>query len=142
MVEHDGKCITVFSAPNYCDQVSPSAAKQRKQTHTPPRHRHCFSLRLFTHTRVTGIVFFVVCPVFFPFCPFNVCLSCWLVFFLCKACNPGKMGTLATPPQQTVVLCFVLSWSLFVGVSAFGACKSRCSSLPLSNGHVNSEQGN
>ena len=21
LVEHDGKCITVFSAPNYCDQV-------------------------------------------------------------------------------------------------------------------------
>ncbi len=23
--EHDGKCITVFSAPNYCDQVSRAA---------------------------------------------------------------------------------------------------------------------
>ena len=21
LVEHDGKCITVFSAPNYCDQI-------------------------------------------------------------------------------------------------------------------------
>ena len=22
LVEHDGKCITIFSAPNYCDQVN------------------------------------------------------------------------------------------------------------------------
>ena len=23
LVEHNGKCITIFSAPNYCDQVRP-----------------------------------------------------------------------------------------------------------------------
>jgi serine/threonine-protein phosphatase 5 len=25
-VEHDGKCITVFSAPNYCDQMNNKGA--------------------------------------------------------------------------------------------------------------------
>ena len=26
LVEHDGKCITIFSAPNYCDQMGNSGA--------------------------------------------------------------------------------------------------------------------
>lgn len=29
LVEHDGKCITVFSAPNYCDQVRDCLALPR-----------------------------------------------------------------------------------------------------------------
>ena len=26
LVEHDGKCVTVFSAPNYCDQMGNKGA--------------------------------------------------------------------------------------------------------------------
>ncbi|CAI5741394.1 unnamed protein product [Hyaloperonospora brassicae] len=37
LVEHDGKCITVFSAPNYCDQMGNKGAFIRFGTDMKPR---------------------------------------------------------------------------------------------------------
>ena len=36
VVEHDGKCITVFSAPNYCDQMGNFGAFVRFNGNTDP----------------------------------------------------------------------------------------------------------
>jgi serine/threonine-protein phosphatase 5 len=37
LVEHDGKCITVFSAPNYCDQMGNKGAFIRFEKDMQPR---------------------------------------------------------------------------------------------------------
>lgn len=37
LVEHDGKCITVFSAPNYCDQMGNKGAFIRFEKDMKPR---------------------------------------------------------------------------------------------------------
>ena len=37
LVEHDGKCITVFSAPNYCDQMGNKGAFIRFGTDMQPQ---------------------------------------------------------------------------------------------------------
>lgn len=38
-VQHDGKCVTIFSAPNYCDQMGNKGAFIRLQDCTqPPSH--------------------------------------------------------------------------------------------------------
>ena len=37
VVEHDGKCITVFSAPNYCDQMGNQGAFVRLDGSTLPQ---------------------------------------------------------------------------------------------------------
>lgn len=36
LVEHDGKCITVFSAPNYCDQMGNKGAFIRFEKNMVP----------------------------------------------------------------------------------------------------------
>lgn len=37
LVEHDGKCITVFSAPNYCDQMGNKGAFIRFEKDMKPK---------------------------------------------------------------------------------------------------------
>ena len=49
-VAHDGKCITVFSAPNYCDQMGNQGAYIRFEYDMKPRF-HQFEVRRVTFLR-------------------------------------------------------------------------------------------
>lgn len=53
-MEHDGKCITVFSAPNYCDQMGNRGAfiKFSGDFHIPSADSH-FGGKPFSHATIT-----------------------------------------------------------------------------------------